>query len=245
VREPTLADKRAAQDSALRAATLLDEGKEAEAKLELEKARKLDPNNALAETLRFSITADPTAVLGPKYFKYTVQPNDRLSKLSEQYLKDQYKFYLLARYNDLSVPRLRVGQVIRIPGAGPIRPVQKPPTTTVDTTRPKPSISGEAERLYQEAMRRLQAGDKEGAYDLFSRASLIDAKYRGDADRVRAELISIHDRKAREAYKRQELDLCIQEWTRVLQLDPSNEIASIELRRAQELDTQLRKVSGG
>jgi hypothetical protein len=94
-------------------------------------------------------------------------------------------------------------------------------------------------------MRRLQAGDKEGAYDLFTRASLIDAKYRGDADRVRAELISIHDRKAREAYKRQELDLCIQEWTRVLQLDPSNEIASIERRRAQELDAHLRKVSGG
>jgi hypothetical protein len=244
VRVSSPEDKRAAQDAALRAASLLDEGKEADARLELQKARALDPDNALAETLRFSMTADPVATLGEKSFRYTVQPGDRLSKLSEQYLKDQYKFYLLARYNNLAVPRVQVGQVIRIPGTGPIQPRQKP-TTIGDATRPKPAASGEAERLYQEGVRRLQGGDKDGAYDLFTQAGRLEPRYRGDADRLRTELISFHDRKAREAYKRQELDLCIREWTRVLELDPSNEIASLERKRAQELEEHLKKASGG
>jgi tetratricopeptide (TPR) repeat protein len=245
-RVPTTADKREAQDSALRAASLLDEGKEAEAKLELEKARALDPNNALAETLRFSITADPVATLGTKSFRYTVKPGDRLSKLSEQYLKDQYKFYLLARYNNLPVPRLQVGQVIRIPGTGPIRPpVQDKPATRIEdvTARPKQPGSAEAEGLYQEGTRRLQAGDKDGAYDLFAQAARLDPKYRTDADRLRPDLVSLHDRKAREAYKRQELDLSIREWNRVLELDPSNEIARLERQRAVDLQAHLERVN--
>jgi tetratricopeptide (TPR) repeat protein len=196
--------------------------------------------------LRFSLTADPVATLGTKWFRYTVKPGDRLSKLSEQYLKDQYKFYLLARYNNLSVPRLQVGQVIRIPGTGPIRsPVQEKPTTRIEdvTPRPKQPGSAEAEGLYQEGTRRLQAGDKDGAYDLFAQAGRLDPKYRADADRLRPDLVSLHDRKAREAYKRQELDLSIREWNRVLELDPSNEIARLERQRAVDLQAHLEKVN--
>jgi lipoprotein NlpI len=89
----------------------------------------------------------------------------------------------------------------------------------------------------------LQAGDKDGAYDLFAQAARLDPKYRADADRLRPDLVSLHDRKAREAYKRQELDLSIREWNRVLELDPSNEIARLERQRAVDLQAHLEKVN--
>lgn len=242
-RVPTMAEKREAQDWALRAANLLDEGKEAEARAAIDKALALDPQNSLAKTLLFSITADPIATLGMKSFPYTVQPGDRLSKLSEQYLKDQYKFYLLARYNKLASPRLQVGQTIRIPGTGP---APKPVATTPrpEPTQPKPvGSAGEAERLYQEGTRKLQAGDKNGAYELFAQAARLDPRYRTDADRVRSDLVAAHDRKAREAYKRQDLDLSIKEWNQVLALDPSNEGARLELQRTLELKRHLEGVN--
>ncbi len=211
--------------------------------MELNNALALDGNNALAKTLLLSITADPVATLGARSFSYTVQPGDRLSKLSEQYLKDQYKFYLLARYNNLPVPRLQVGQVIRIPGTRPIA-VAKPPVRTQEP--PPRKVTGSAvepERLYQDGMRRLQTGDKDGAYELFVQAARLDPKYRPDAERLRPELIAVHDRKAREAYKRQELDLSIKEWNRVLALDPTNEVARLELQRALDLQRHLEGVN--
>ena len=114
--------KKIAQDYALRAANLLGEGKELEARGNLDPARKLDPKNELAKTLADTITADPEHEFGAKSFRYTVKTGETLSKIAEQYLNDQYKFYLLARYNGITVPRnLHAGQVIKVPGTRPAR----------------------------------------------------------------------------------------------------------------------------
>jgi tetratricopeptide (TPR) repeat protein len=117
--------KRIAQDYALLAANLLDEGKEAEARASLDAARRLDTKNELANTLYGSLTVDPEQEFGTKFFRYTVKPGDKLSRIAEVYLKDQYKFYLLARYNSIAVPRgLKAGQIIKVPGT---KPPQSPP----------------------------------------------------------------------------------------------------------------------
>ncbi len=54
------------------------------------------------------------------FFRYTVQRDDSLSKIAQQYLGDRFRFHILAKYNDISNPsKLAAGQVIKIPGRAP------------------------------------------------------------------------------------------------------------------------------
>jgi LysM repeat protein len=222
----------------------LDEGHESEASAELQKALALDHDNALAKNLMSQITADPVTALGTKSFKYTVRPGDTLSKIADAYLKDQYKFYILARYNNISPPRsLGAGQVIQIPGSASAAsaPLPAPPPAAGVADQPKAS----SERLYQEGQQAQRDGDKDRAYDLFMQAAKADPKdqrARSAADQLRPDLVAVHDRKAREAYRRQDLATTIKEWDRVLDLDPNNSTARLERRRAEELAKNLERV---
>jgi LysM repeat protein len=246
--EASLADKKQAQRLALDAAILLDEGKEAEARAKLTEALTLDSRNDLANLLMSTITDDPSK-LGTKSFPYKVQPGDKLSKISELYLKDQYKFYLLARYNNISVPRnLKAGQVIKIPGTPPVLP---PPTQTRDHPPPKPILPSDSsrttqtERSCQEGSSLLAAGDKDRAYDAFLQCWKADAgnqQARAQVESLRPELVQLHDRKAREAFRKQDLDTSIKEWDRVLQLDQGNETARLERQRSIELKKHFEEV---
>ena len=79
------------------------------------------------------IKADPQKELGTTFFRYTVQRDDSLSKIAQQYLGDRFKFHILAKYNDIANPsKLAAGQVIKIPGpcaaAGPRRRRAATPT---------------------------------------------------------------------------------------------------------------------
>jgi tetratricopeptide (TPR) repeat protein len=241
----SVADRAQAQDLALRAVNLLDEGREGEAKAELQKALALDRNNTLADSLMHQITADPVATLGAKSFRYAVRPGDTLSKIAEAFLKDQYKFYILARYNSISVPRsLRVGQVIQVPGSAP-PPQLPPPAAGLKDDHGEQPKTGPPERLYQEGQQAARDGDKDKAYDLFMQAAKLDPRdqrARAAADQLKSELIALHDRKAREAYRRQDLNTTIKEWDRVLELDPNNGTARLERRRAEELNEHLKSV---
>ena len=243
---PSAADKAQAQELALHAVTLLDEGREAEAKAELVKALSLDHNNVLADSLMNQITADPTGMLGAKSFRYTARPGDTLSKIAEVFLKDQYKFYILARYNNIAVPRsLRAGQVIRVPGTEPS--AHAVPLTAIEKGESVGSgKSAQAEHLYQDGQQAVRDGDKDKAYDLFMQALRLepkDQRPRAAAEQLKPELIALHDRKAREAFRRQDLDTTIKEWDRVLELDPNNETARLERQRAEELKKHLEGVN--
>jgi tetratricopeptide (TPR) repeat protein len=197
--------KRLAQDDALRAANYLDEGKEADARASLEAARALDPRNELANTLYDSITANPEQAFGAKSFPYTIKPGDTLSKISEIYLKEEFKFYLLARYNGIAVPRgLKAGQVIKVPGTKPH--VAEQPQSSAKK-QPTPSTAGPPP----------------------------PSEPVGD----RAKQIEVLDRKARDCYRRQDLDCCIASWNQVLLLDPLNETAKRERDRCVRLQEAL------
>jgi tetratricopeptide (TPR) repeat protein len=238
-------DKSQALELALHAVNLLDEGREAEAKAELAKALALDHNNALAESLMSQITADPAATLGPKSFRYTAKPGDTLSKIAEAFLKDQYKFYILARYNNIAVPRsLRVGQVIKVPGSAPPPAPVAAPVARAES--PEQGKAAQAEHLYQDGQQAVRDGDKDRAYDLFMQALKLDPRDqrpRAAAEQLKPELVALHDRKAREAFRRQDLNTTIKEWDRVLELDPSNETARLERQRAEELKKHLEGVN--
>ncbi|MFG5409508.1 LysM domain-containing protein [Piscinibacter sakaiensis] len=109
-----------AQKLAMAAVEMLEAGNEDQARQEISAALAADPANRLAQSLQRQITVDPQAALGRESFAYTVRPTDTLSRIAGRFLNDIFSFYLLARYNDIKVPRqVAAGQVIRIPGKAP------------------------------------------------------------------------------------------------------------------------------
>src|SRR5207344_576811 len=114
---------------------LLQNGDEAGARAKLEQAQTVDPSNDLARKLMDQIKADPQKELGAVSFRYTVQRDDSMSKLAQQYLGDRFRFYILAKYNDIHNPsRLGAGQVIKIPGRAPPPGAAPPRAATPDAT---------------------------------------------------------------------------------------------------------------
>jgi nucleoid-associated protein YgaU len=105
--------KAQAQKLAIEAVEQLQNGDEAAARETLDRALVLDGANDLARKLAEQVRADAQKELGPVYFRYTVQRDDSLSKLAQQFLGDRFRFYILAKYNDMTNPsRLAAGQVL-------------------------------------------------------------------------------------------------------------------------------------
>ncbi|HEX8874193.1 MAG TPA: LysM domain-containing protein, partial [Nitrosospira sp.] len=135
----------------------LQHGDRQKAKPLLQRVLALEPNHKDAATLLQQIDADPVEMLGKENFPYKVQPGDTLSLIAKHFLGDRFKFYVLARYNDLAVSdKLEAGQLIKIPGKKP-PPSKAPPATvatvaTVAEQPPPPDTSSprlaEAKALY-------------------------------------------------------------------------------------------------
>ncbi len=249
---PALA-KQQAQKLALEAVDQLQTGDEASATQTLERALALDPGNELARKMREQVRADPQKELGAVFFRYTVQRDDTLAKLAQQYLGDRFRFYILAKYNNITNPgRLGVGEVIKIPGRAP-PPVAAPsapageagtrPATSDTETRPRDEIS----ELLAKGNALQRSGDLEGAYATFVEAaqrapSNAEAVRRRDAAKVA--LVQRYDREATQAFQRQNLDLAISKWDRILEIDPANRKARLERERAQDLKRRLAEKFG-
>jgi nucleoid-associated protein YgaU len=129
---------------ALQAVDQLQGGDDIGARATLEQAQRLDPNNELAKNLMNQINADAQRELGSTFFRYTVQPGESLSRLAQQYMGDRFRFWILAKYNDIANPsRLGAGQVIKIPGRQPATPppVAADPRRCPPRARPRPRPS--------------------------------------------------------------------------------------------------------
>lgn len=249
-----------AQKLALEAVDQLQSGDESTARATLERALALDANNDLARKLLDQIRADAQKELGAVFFRYTVQRDDTLSRLAQQYLGDRFRFYLLAKYNDITNPsRLAAGQVIKLPGRGPLPTVAAPtpatPSTSpaLDVTPPVKSAEPPAKGrddvgdLIARGAELEKGGNLEGAYllyaDVLQRApNHADATKRREA--VRASLVRNYDREATQAFQRQNLDLAIEKWDRVLELDANNRKARLERDRAADLKKRMQQKFG-
>ena len=240
-----------AQKLALEAVDQLQNGDEAAARSTLDRALALDAANDLARKLSDQIKADAQKELGNVFFRYTVQKDDSLSKLAQQYLGDRFRFYLLAKYNDIPNPsRLSAGQVIRLPGKGPLPPVATPtpvPEAPVRAAEPAPKPRDEIAELLTKAAELEKSGNVEGAYLVYVDAvqhspGHADATKRRDA--ARGKLVSAYDREATQAFQRQNLDLAIAKWDKVLELDPANRKARLERDRAADLKKRMQAKFG-
>ncbi len=203
----------AAQRQTMAAAEMLELGNEDQAAAELQRALVADPNNRLAQSLLKQIQADPVATLGRESFVYRVQSGESLSRIAQRFLGDIHQFYILARYNDIKVPRqLQGGQTIRIPGKAPPPPAAPPPAAKPGPT-PAPAAPAAS-----------QSDDGRAA------------------ERARQTKINAATRAARVAFARQDLTNAIRNWDIVLELDPSNTNAQLERKKAVDLRDKLGKV---
>jgi tetratricopeptide (TPR) repeat protein len=255
--------KAQAQKLALEAVDRLQNGDEAAARQLLSQAQALDASNDIARKMSEQISADAQKELGTVFFRYTVQRDDSLSKLAQSYLGDRFRFYILAKYNDMANPsRLAAGQVIKIPGkaqpappptAAPARPAGAP----AEAAEPAPSAPAVAEpapppmtpvaSLLQKGRQLQASGDLQGAYGAFSEAVALSPGNRDavlQRDAAKAALIRSYDREATQAFQRQNLDLAIAKWDRLLELDPSNQKAKLERERALELKKRMSEKFG-
>ncbi len=252
--------KAQAQRHAIEAVDQLQNGDEAAARQTLDQALALDPANELAKNLRDQISADPQKELGTVFFRYTVQRDDSMSKLAQQYLGDRFRFYILARYNDILNPsRLAAGQVIKIPGKGPIAPppavarpaAPEPATRPAEAEAPPPAptqAQSDARSLIAKGQQMQKSGDLEGAYAAFSDAAKREPANREattQRDAVKQTLIRRYEREAVQAFQRQNLDVAIARWTSVLELDPNNQKARLERERAADLKKRITEKFGG
>ncbi len=255
-----------AQKSALAAADMLQSGNEDAARIELRRALSLDSQNRIALSLQRQMTVDP-ATLGRDSYAYTVRPGDTLAVIAQRHLNDPYLFYLLARYNDIKVPRLlSSGQVIRIPGKASTRdigpppapvaqnmPVQRPvapapapapaPTPAAPTPPPPPPppVATPAEVAMRDGATAERAADLPRALVAYRKAdSLGQAGAGAKAEQVRTQLVSRYTLSARNAFSNQDLDGAIGNWQRVLDLDPTNTTAHAELERLKELKVKYK-----
>lgn len=197
---------------------LLEAGNEEQATIELQRALQVDPNHRLAQNLMRQITVDPVATLGRESFPYRVQAGESLSRIAGRFLGDVYQFYLLARYNDIKVPKqLAGGQLIRIPGKAP------PPSAVTPPPAPAPSPA---------------------TAPAAPAASPVDTARaeRERAERERRDSINRLTRAARAAFARQDLNTAIQQWDKVLEVDPDNATAKLERQKAVDLRDKLGRM---
>jgi nucleoid-associated protein YgaU len=173
--------KSQAQKLTIDAVTQLQNGDEPAAQRTLEQALALDPANDLAKKLMEQIKADPQKELGTVFFRYTVQRDDSLSKIAQQYMGDRFKFHILAKYNDIQNPsKLAAGQVIKVPGkapppgAAPPRPAPAAAEAPDEAAKAAAAAATEAATprnaaatLMQQGLDMQKGGNIEGAYDAF------------------------------------------------------------------------------
>jgi len=244
--------KSQAQRLALDAVEQLQNGDEPAARATLDKAIALDSTNDLARKLQDQIKADAQKELGPVFFRYTVQRDDSLSKLAQQYLGDRFRFYILAKYNDMANPnKLSAGQVIKIPGRAPAAPpaaIAPPADAVAKPAEPEAKPRDDVADLLQKGKELETSGNLEGAYAAYSdaaRKTPVNAEAVRRRDASKAVLVRSLDREGTQAFQRQNLDLAITKWDRILELDPNNQKAKLERERCLELKKKMADKFGG
>ncbi len=246
--------KAQAQRLALDAVDQLQNGDEIAARATLEKAIALDPTNDLAKKLQDQIKADPQKELGAVFFRYTVQKDDSLSKLAQQYLGDRFRFYILAKYNDMATPnKLAAGQVIKIPGRAPatlpaaVAPATPGADAVAKLAEPEAKPRDDVADLLQKGKAFEASGNLESAYAAYSDAAKktpVNAEAVRRRDATKAALLRSLDREGTQAFQRQNLDLAITKWDRILEIDPNNQKAKLERERSLELKKKMSEKFG-
>lgn len=190
----------------------LSAGEADRAQVELEYAQQLEPDNRQVGCLLRGVTVDPLAALGKASTAYAVRPGESLAQIARRALGDMCEFYLLARYNQIPVPKqLAAGLVIRIPGTVALAPPEA-----------APAVVGKPEQVTEINVKPAPPPE-------------LDVK-------MKRVLVDNHHRIAQTAYRKHDLTTAIREWDAVLAIDPNNGVARTRRQEALKLQHQLEKL---
>lgn len=173
------------------AISLLNEGKSAEARVQLLHALNARPGDMIARSLLKQIDTDPKVLLGTEHHSYVLKEGDTMSGLAQRFLGDPLMSYALARYNGLASPTsISPGQSIIVPGkrkaaVAAVRkappPAAKKPSTASAAPAPvaaKPAPTGanpaQAARLRGQGLAAMNGGAINRAVVLFRQALAFD-----------------------------------------------------------------------
>lgn len=115
-------DALSVQEYMQNAISFLQVGQAQRARRELQAVLTKQPANKEARMLLRQIDTAPRVYFSAQqgFFFYKTQHGDSLSTIAKKFLRDPYKFYILARYNNIRNPgRLEIGKTIKIPGKRP------------------------------------------------------------------------------------------------------------------------------
>ncbi|MEO6338601.1 MAG: LysM domain-containing protein [Caulobacteraceae bacterium] len=193
-----------------RAIELLNQGNPDQARAEVEAFLAEQPDNELGRSLLEQIDRDPQALLGSQNYSYRVQPGETISILAERFLGDRFKFWALARYNNIADPsRMSAGQTLMIPGTP--RPVRPRTQAQTDEALIASRVEGKPAPRPPAAAPAAQGRDPARAGQL--RGSALELMSRGVIDRAVVML------------------------EQALKLDPGNALIIRDLERARRLLT--------
>jgi hypothetical protein len=119
------------RQSTAHAIELLGDGRTADARAELSRAIRIQPDNGPARELLDEMAKSPSSLFGNRSFAYQVKPGETMAILAKRFLGDPLLFYALARYNGLAAPsNLAPGDELRIPEIGSAAArTDRPPTS--------------------------------------------------------------------------------------------------------------------
>jgi tetratricopeptide (TPR) repeat protein len=236
----------AAARHAMAAVSLLEAGNDEQAESELKLALAKEADNKLALSLKQQLSEDPVKRFGRESFNYTVKSGETLSQIADRFLGDAFLFPALAKYNGIKAStHVSEGQTLKIPGKKTASTLSaesvKRGTGAISAPASGPSKDEattitSANNAYQAAQASERSGNLAKALDSYKLAATAghpDAP--GKVEFVQKKLSSIHSRAARSALARQNLDLALQEWDQVLQLNPNDETAQLERQKVLRL----------
>lgn len=219
------AAQKEAQRIAVQSRIWLNDGDEEKARAELEYARQIDPENKQVACLLRGINFDMSSARGGDSTPYTVRPGDSLGSIAQRYLGDTCEFYMLARYNDIKVPKLlSAGQNIRLPGRVAVG-APAPQPVPAPQPQAKPVVATPAPKSVEPTP-----------------APPVEAKKPEPSPAARQAEIDRHYRNGQAAYSRQDLPSAIREFDAVLAIDPSHSNARVRRQQAIELQGKLEKL---
>ncbi len=100
------------------------------------------PGDPVATDLLKQIDTDAKTLLGDKFFVYTIRPRETLAMVAKRFLGSSYRFWALAKYNDIAVPaKAAAGTTIRVPGDPPV--VRQRPGKPVAAAPERPTPAAE------------------------------------------------------------------------------------------------------
>lgn len=234
-----------------RSLELLDEGDDAQARVEILAYLDRIPNSQVAANLLLQIDTASEVYYPAAYQEVILKPGQSLSNVAKVYLGNAYEFFGLAKYNDISRPRQVVpGQVIRVPLTPEAleafeQEIVKGDAPEVDAETAVEALAEdstvEEELEVAEQLEEIQAsGAKPVSLELEGEAGMADAEPMEVAV-DRAQLDAMH-RQAINAYRAQDLDTAIELWDQILGMDSAYESARLYRSQAQALKKRLQSL---